>query len=251
MNLLAASEEGNLQAVRHLLQSGADVHEKGFIGMTALHFACVEGHPSVCRELLAYGADPNAQTQDGQTPLHLSIHPDVALPLMEHGANLNAQDHWGQTPLHLFCGNHQTSMVKALVEHGADQHAINDLGQTPLMLASACNHVDAIAFLGQADVNAQDDEGNAALHYASNRGHAEAIVALVERGADATLENHTHHRNPAEVCSNDETFDVLCSAVASYESRLIREALSQRLAQGSQVSEQEIETQSQRVRRKL
>jgi len=59
-------------------------------------------------------------------------------------------------------------------------------GATPLMGAAHLGHVQALVRMVEqgADVEARDDRGYTALMYAANGGRDEAIEALLDRGAD-------------------------------------------------------------------
>lgn len=70
--LLLAAGEGRLNAVRYLLDEGADVNLRGGYGNTALTEAAYYGHVTVIKELLTRGADVNARSTDG-TPLDIAI----------------------------------------------------------------------------------------------------------------------------------------------------------------------------------
>ena len=66
--LHAASQAGQVEALRLLLDKGAHVNVAGHCGETALHFAAREGHLAVTELLLARGAALDALTVSGVTP---------------------------------------------------------------------------------------------------------------------------------------------------------------------------------------
>ena len=78
--------------------------------------------------------------------------------------------------------------VKALLEDaGADTEAKGGSnGYTALMLASEKGHVDAVQALldAGADIEAKDYYGWTALMLASRYGHVEVVQALLDAGAD-------------------------------------------------------------------
>ena len=56
-SLHASAQHGHVERVRAHLDAGADVNERDEEGVTALHWAAINGHDDCCRLLLARGAD--------------------------------------------------------------------------------------------------------------------------------------------------------------------------------------------------
>ena len=67
--LHAASQGTSVEAVRLLLDRGADVHARTDIKATPLHIAAFNGRLEVVKLLCLRGADPHAKDKDGYTPL--------------------------------------------------------------------------------------------------------------------------------------------------------------------------------------
>ncbi len=67
--MIKAAAAGRSEAVRTLLQLGADVGETNLLGDTALTEAACQGHAQVVRQLFEKGANLNAQTSFGNTAL--------------------------------------------------------------------------------------------------------------------------------------------------------------------------------------
>lgn len=61
---------GDVEALKELLQGGANKDEKDDEGRTALHFACGYGEIACARELIKAGADVDAKDGNDNTPLH-------------------------------------------------------------------------------------------------------------------------------------------------------------------------------------
>lgn len=55
-----------------LIALGADVHQVGGSGVTALHLAASRGFENLCRLLLSRGADRGAKTEDGKTAAEIA-----------------------------------------------------------------------------------------------------------------------------------------------------------------------------------
>lgn len=63
--------DGNLMAVRLLIEHGADINKQDADSWTPLHAACAEGHAGIIRLLLQHGADKNILTEDKERPIDL------------------------------------------------------------------------------------------------------------------------------------------------------------------------------------
>ena len=86
--LFLAAGEGNLEAVRYLLDEGADVNAREKLGDTALTEATYYGRFEVVKELLFRGADVNAHGDEG-TALDIATkkkYLDIVGLLKHHGA---------------------------------------------------------------------------------------------------------------------------------------------------------------------
>ena len=81
-----AAGSGAADAARVLLQAGADVTVKGFMGRTPLHYAAEDEDAFAARVLLQAGADVNARAKNGKTPLDFVDSPDTRSLLLDHGA---------------------------------------------------------------------------------------------------------------------------------------------------------------------
>lgn len=90
----SATEQGDLNRIRALLDQGVDINERGdcgsYGGATALFCGVEKGNLQAVRLLL------------------------------ERGAEVNAKTTWGATPLDQAISNNQAPMVQLLLEHGAE-----------------------------------------------------------------------------------------------------------------------------------
>ena len=153
--VIEAARRGDVVALERLLEQGADANSARGDGMTALHFAAELGHVEAVRILLQAGADVAAGTRIGHyTPLHLASrggHVAVAKSLLEAGADARATTtSSGSTPLHLAASSAGggAELIALLAEHGADVNAREvSAGQTPLMFAAGAGRAEAAAEL--------------------------------------------------------------------------------------------------------
>ena len=148
-----AAMRGEVEAVRALLEAGADVNTAQGDGMTALHWAAEAGDVELVGLLLYAGAHVQGVTRIGDyTPLHLASkagNGQVVAQLLEAGADADAYTTTGEvTPLHFAAASGSAASVEALLDLGAEVDARESvLGQTPLMLAAGRNRFEVVRVL--------------------------------------------------------------------------------------------------------
>ena len=137
-----AAQLKDATAVRKLIKEGADVNGAQGDGMTALHWAALNGDAELASMLLYAGANVGAKTRiGGYTPLHLAAqvgHANVIAPLVSAGASVTAATATGATALMQAAHSGSTDAVRILIENGADPNVKETAnGQTALMFAAA------------------------------------------------------------------------------------------------------------------
>jgi ankyrin repeat protein len=147
-----AAMNGDKAAVRTLLKSAADVNAAQGDGMTALHWAAMNGDLELANMLVFAGANVRATTRLGTyTPLFLASqqgHGPVIEALLKAGSDARAGTPNGTSPLMVAAASGKVAAVKALVDAGADVNGKDGVrSQTPLMYAAAANRADVIALL--------------------------------------------------------------------------------------------------------
>ncbi|MFA5908013.1 MAG: ankyrin repeat domain-containing protein [Vicinamibacterales bacterium] len=156
-----AAARGDKIAVKALLKSAADVNAAQGDGMTALHWAAMNGDLELAQMLVFAGANVRATTRLGAyTPLFLASqrgHGPVIEALIKAGSDVKAGTPNGTSPLMVAAASGNVDAVKALVDAGADVNAPDGVrSQTPLMYAAASNRADVISYLASkgADLKA-------------------------------------------------------------------------------------------------
>jgi len=114
---------------------------------------------------------------------------EVVRTLIRHGAEVNALSDTQSTPVRSACYMTNIDIVRCLVEHGADIHRPNINGGTCLI--NSVQSVELCQFLIDqgALVNAVDNSGNLALHYAIREGRFDAVRLLLKHGSDSSICN--------------------------------------------------------------
>lgn len=142
--LALAADYGHLDAVRLLLDKGADPVAGGLSGESALTEAARIGYTTKVALVLERGADPKAKdealfTMGESGPVVLQLMPAPAGPvqaqqnqerpdidyvktvglLLDHGAKIEARNEEDDTPLMWASEHGQTDVVRALLERGS------------------------------------------------------------------------------------------------------------------------------------
>ena len=151
-----AARQDNVEAVRALIAEGGDVDASLGDGMTALHWASLNGNRVIVGLLLEAGADVSVTTRLGSyTPLHLASEAGqvgVVPLLLEAGSDVGAVTSTGDvTALHFAASAGNAQLIGLLVGAGAEVDAREARwGQTPLMFAAAAGRLDAARALVEA-----------------------------------------------------------------------------------------------------
>ncbi|XP_032119415.1 coiled-coil domain-containing protein 144B-like isoform X7 [Sapajus apella] len=200
-----AAWRGDVPGVeRVLVPGGPGVDKRDKKNRTALHLACVSGHPAVvallvdrkcqlncfdsykrtalikavqCRQeecatiLLKQGADPDLPDIYGNTALHYAVHNEdqsLAEKLLLYSTNMEAENENGLTPLLFAISGKRQQMVEFFLERAANLLAVNKCQRTALILAVQCGSANIVSRLLQQniDISSQDMFGRTAEDYA-------------------------------------------------------------------------------------
>lgn len=71
--LMYAVWVGNADAVKYLIEKGADINAQDTGGASALHLAAWKGHTPIALYLIEKGASTTAMSKEGMTPLDIAI----------------------------------------------------------------------------------------------------------------------------------------------------------------------------------
>ena len=112
------TEHGNLDWLKCLLKSGANINATSWDGYSALIKASKEGDIDLIEFLIENGADINAKTSHGFTPLLYAAkngHHSIIELLVVNGADIEIKDKAGLTPLMHLARNGYIDMVSNFI----------------------------------------------------------------------------------------------------------------------------------------
>ncbi|XP_016301543.1 transient receptor potential cation channel subfamily A member 1-like [Sinocyclocheilus anshuiensis] len=178
-------------AVKEML-SGEDVE-----GCTPLHYACKLGIHDSVKNMLGLNIFVGQKSREKKSALHFAAEygrTNTCKRLLEtltDSKMLNDWDEKGLTPLHLASMAGHTQVVELLLRSGALFQS-DYKGWSCLHHAAAEGYTQTMKILLAANVKLLDEtneDGNTALHIAAQSGHVGAVLLLLDRGAEITLNN--------------------------------------------------------------
>ena len=143
----------DIERLTEILEAGADVNTivvDAGRDLSVLHYTCLYGHTEAVRLLLDRGAEINARDGSNASPLHVACeygHAELAESLLERGTDVNTRDNFDVTPLHVAGKTGRRDIMRLLLDHGADVNARNCNSQTPLHWTCICAWPETARFL--------------------------------------------------------------------------------------------------------
>jgi ankyrin repeat protein len=173
-----------------LIDCGANIEARNKKGLTPLLNAKAKGKDNIVQLLLSKGARHESIDAEGNTELHLTYSEDVAMALIDCGANIEARNKQGGTPLLTATAKGQDKIVRLLLRKGAKTEAIDDEGNTALHLATDEDIALALIDCG-ANIEARNKQGLAPLLNAKAKGRDNIVQLLLRKGANPESEGNT------------------------------------------------------------
>jgi ankyrin repeat protein len=196
--LMYAAQYNHLPVIRVLAEHSADVNYKSSNedGLTALHYAVMNGKKEAVAELLNMGAHLFIPCERNKmTSLHYAAmngNLEILKLLHENGGILNQPvgDEEGYLPIHLAAIHGNRNIVRWIQE--MDEFSLfawNNLGYTPLHLATLAHSLNVMKYIIDTagihvDQMTFDEFRLTALHLASSLGDNSIVSYLIDREAD-------------------------------------------------------------------
>lgn len=147
---------------------------------TALCHAAAYGHTDAVRRLVNAGADVEAPRWDCTPPLvHAAARGDLRTVGLLVGAGADVDAGFDVTPIEIAAERGHADVINRLLQAGAAVDQADENGLTPLMRAAEKGHLTAVHVLiqGGADPNVWE-QGETALLYAARNGHDDVLEYL-------------------------------------------------------------------------
>ena len=246
------------EALQKIIQSGVSVDAANNKGETALICACYTAQAEAVKCLLENGADPNISDPEGYTSLHAAVRGrcinETLQEIIKHNAYLDAQNKNDQTALLLAClykqqdsvqillkagsstnipdnvgdrsltaavlGGCRNKIIQTIIHHGSDVNATSKRKVTALMTACQMSNSNVINVLLNAGANPNivDVDGFTCLHYAVHYGFSkEVFQAIIDHRADVNATNKDNRTALMMACddNNEGIINVLLNAGAN------------------------------------
>lgn len=208
-------EEGEASAISDLICQGASLGaQTDRTGETALHLAARYARADAAKRLLDAGADPNAQDNTGRTPLHAAVAADAQgvfqILIRNRSTDLDARMGDGSTALILAARLAVEGMVEELIACHADVNAVDELGKSALHWAAAVNNIEAALALlkNGANKDMQDSKEETPLFLAAREGSYEAAKVLLDHYANREITDHMD-RLPRDIAQERLHHDIV------------------------------------------
>uniref|UniRef100_A0A673C0G3 Neurogenic locus notch homolog protein 2-like n=1 Tax=Sphaeramia orbicularis TaxID=375764 RepID=A0A673C0G3_9TELE len=209
------TEECSANIISDLIYQGASLAaQTDRTGETALHLAARYARADAAKRLLDAGADANAQDNTGRTPLHAAVAADAQgvfqILIRNRATDLDSRMYDGSSALILAARLAVEGMVEELITCHADVNAVDELGKSALHWAAAVNNVDATVALlkNGANKDMQDLKEETPLFLAAREGSCEAVKVLLAHFANREITDHMD-RLPRDIAQERMHHDIV------------------------------------------
>ncbi|OQD97576.1 hypothetical protein PENVUL_c082G09221 [Penicillium vulpinum] len=246
-SLQETATSGDLEAVKALLDNGADINVVDSLGSLPLHAAAEQGHWDIARLFLEKGMSPWTQDANNSLPVHNAAkgghlktarlllecdrakgsysnkRGETALHFAAESGNielvqlllsfnvLTTSSARGKTALHRAANNGHPKVCELLMQYD-DAHKprwrLRMIGvKAQVKMQDLCQHTPLVYAVKEGHVDLKGDDGKNALHLAADTRNLEIARLLLENGASTKIKDSIGY-TPSE-CSRDKEVTML------------------------------------------
>ncbi|RDD36855.1 Serine/threonine-protein phosphatase 6 regulatory ankyrin repeat subunit A [Trichoplax sp. H2] len=178
----------NIEAIRFLLENGADPNHLDFSLTTPIHWAAVFGHLDALKLMYEHHGDINIMSGNNQTPLLFAAtngEEEVISWLIAQGADIHCHDTFSNSPLRIAIVNGFVGSMKLLIKLGLDIEDTNYRLETPIYGAIRYYDPDIslemvkILLDNNANVDHQNKFGQTPLDIAHDVGNQQVVKEIL------------------------------------------------------------------------
>jgi len=186
-------------------ETGAKVQFHGSMGAVQLCQAAFDGDLEAVKRLIDNGLMVNDADYDQRTPLHLAAcegHMDVVAYLLENKANVNARDRFMGTALQDAVRHNKASVQELIRDRGCQIVGMDTA--LSMCQAAADGDLDTIRTLVEngVDPNLPDYDKRTAMHLAASNGSVEVLHFLLTRNPPVNV-------NPVDITGGTPLEDAI------------------------------------------
>lgn len=189
--LSIAVQKNDIPTVKYLTSLGADINTQDTNGNSPLIIALAGSQEML--ESVVFENNVLCQDSNGNTPLHNALLHDAPLSKVQYIVSLtkdvNIRNRDGNSPLFIAVLKNRQKVGEILLSKDADIFATNINNNSPLRLALKYGGSVRNWLITSRTIKLCDGSGNSVLHYAAEWQYNDAVVFLLEKGADITVKN--------------------------------------------------------------
>ena len=197
LQLIIASEKGDIETVRSLLKKDVYIHTQDKEGRCAIVAAAYKNYLEIVDLLIAAGADVNMKDNTLQSAYLISTsdgYTELLKKTLKAGADVHCTDSYNGTGLIRAADRGHVEIIKELLKTDIRVNHINRLGWTALHEAiilgdGGKRHTEVVCLLvdAGADVNLPDKDGVTPLAHAKNKRFTDIIKILENTGQSSKV----------------------------------------------------------------
>lgn len=208
--LAEAAAQGNVWAVKRLLEAKADVNVKDADGKNPLMIALAdEGHLQMVVPLLENGTDIDAQDNDGVSAIHFAaVRGNLAAvrvllqrkPLLQKTGEAKLC----KTPTHLAAEYDYDEIIKELHQYGADLEVQCKGGFRPIHIAAFHDSLKVAQLLANlhAELNPLCEDERTVLHIAAENSGTEFVQLILTINPDINARENKNVNTPLHLAAS-------------------------------------------------